>query len=98
MATPKDKYYTKLLETVVDYNDHHNAPLSNEKLQQAISKFVSETEEEEQDVKHNANNVTMDNFSQSPVTTNTQGKITNVPNERRIYSDILEETIKLFKG
>ena len=32
MATPKDKYYTKLLETVIDYNYHHNAPSSNENL------------------------------------------------------------------
>ena len=32
MATSKQKYFTKLLETVVDYNIHHNAPLSNEKI------------------------------------------------------------------
>ena len=43
MATPKDKYYTKLLETLVDYNGYHNAPLSNEKLRQAISTVMSET-------------------------------------------------------
>ena len=41
----------------------------------------------------------MDNFCrQSPVTTNTQGEIANVTNERRIYLDILAETIKLFNG
>ena len=44
MATPKDKYYTKLLKTVVDYNDYHNAPFSNEKLQQSMSKVIAETE------------------------------------------------------
>ena len=32
MDTPRDKYYTKMLETLVDYNDHQNAPLSKEKL------------------------------------------------------------------
>ena len=26
MATPRDKYYTKMLETLIDHNDHHNAP------------------------------------------------------------------------
>ena len=45
MATPRDKYYTKMLETIVDYNDHHNAPLSNENLWQAISTVMAETEE-----------------------------------------------------
>ena len=37
-------------------------------------------------------------FHHSLVTTNTQGKIQNVANERRISSDILAETIKGFKG
>ena len=38
----------------------------------------------------------MDNFIQSPVTTNTPIEKTKVPNERRISSDSLAETIKLF--
>ena len=95
MATTKEKYYTKMLETLVDYNDRNNAPLSNDKLQQAGIKVMSETEEEKIDAECNANNVTMDNLChQPPVTTNTQGKIPNVTNERRILSDILAETIK----
>ena len=41
----------------------------------------------------------MDNFyHQPPITTNAQGDIENVTNERRISSDILEETIKGFIG
>ena len=32
IVIPIDKYYEKMLETLVDYNDHHNATLSNEKL------------------------------------------------------------------
>ena len=32
MATTRDKYYTKMLETLVDYNGRNNAPFSNEKL------------------------------------------------------------------
>ena len=97
LANPKDKYYKKWLETVIVYNDHHNAPFSNEKLQHEISTVTAGTEEEECEAKHNANNVTIDTFCQYPVTTNTQGNIENVPNERQISSNILAETIKVFK-
>ena len=62
-----------MLETLLDYNDHNNAPFSNEKLQQSVSKFMEETEEEEYDTECNVNNVTMYTFyNQSPITTNTQ--------------------------
>ena len=50
MATPRDKYYEKILNTLVEYNDHHNTPFSKEKLQQAISKVMEETEEEERNI------------------------------------------------
>ena len=40
----------------------------------------------------------MDTFIQSPVTTNTPRKKSNVPNERQISSEILAETIKGFEG
>ena len=46
MATTKDKYYTKMLETLVDYNDCNNAPLSNEKIRQVVRRVMAETEEE----------------------------------------------------
>ena len=82
-----------MLETFVDYNDRHNAPLSNDNLWQAVSKVMAWTEEEGR----NANNITMDTFCQSPVTTNLQRKNANIPNERRIASDILSETLKEFK-
>ena len=99
MATTKEKYYTKILETLVDNNDPNNSPLSNEKILQAVSTFMAETEGGECIAKRNANNVTMYNFyHQSPVITNTQGEIINVTNERRISSDILEKTIKVFNG
>ena len=88
-----------MLETLVDYNDCNNAQFSNEKLRQAVSKVMEETEEEELDAKFNANNVTMDNFfQQSPVTTNTQEEIASVKNERLISSGILSEKIKVFNG
>ena len=79
MATTKDKYYTKILEALVHYNDCNNAPLSNEKILQAVRRVMAETEEEERDSELNANNVTMDNFFiQSPIANNTQGEIVNV--------------------
>ena len=60
---------------------------------------MTETEEEECDAKRNANNVTMDTlFNHPPVTINTQRKNANIKNERRIYSNILAETIKELNG
>ena len=60
---------------------------------------MEETEDEERDAIRNANNVTMYTlFHQPPVQTNTQRDIANMTNERRIYSDIMAETIKGFNG
>ena len=70
METPKYKYYTDLLRTITDCNDHNGAPLSNEKIQDAINRLIVE---EEADVQK----VTVDNFSQTPVTPNTQGENEN---------------------
>ena len=44
MTTPKEKYYENMLETLVDDNNRNGALLSNEKLQQAVSKVMEETE------------------------------------------------------
>ena len=44
MATPRDKYYENMLETIDDYNYGNNTPLSNEKLRQAIGTVMAETE------------------------------------------------------
>ena len=40
MATTKEKYYTKMLETFVDYNYRNNTPFSSKKLWQAVSKVI----------------------------------------------------------
>ena len=55
---------------------------------------MAETEDEEHDAEHNANNVTTDSFIKTPVTTNTPREKTDVTNERRISSDSLTETLK----
>ena len=93
---PKNKkYYTKMLDTLVDYNHRNNLPLSNEKLQQVVSKLIAEMEEEERDAKCNANDLTMDTFyNYSPITTNTQGEIANMKDKRQISLGVLAETIK----
>ena len=45
MATPRDEYYTNMLETLVNYNDGNNGPLSNKKIEQAERKVMAEMEE-----------------------------------------------------
>ena len=55
-----------LVETLIDHHDRHNVQLCNEKLQQAVSIFMAETEEKERDDEHNSNIATMDNLCQSP--------------------------------
>ena len=46
MAPQRYDYYTKMLETIVVFNDRNNAPLSNDNIQQAVSRFMAETEED----------------------------------------------------
>ena len=82
MATAKEEYYTNILDSLLDHNYPHK------KLQEAVIRVMEETEYEEKYSKRNANNVTMDNFIQSPITINTQKKDANMSNERRIASDI----------
>ena len=62
MVPTKDKNYKKILEMLVDYNDRNNAPLSNEKIRQSVSRVMADMEQEERDAKLNANNVTIDTF------------------------------------
>ena len=37
MATPQEKYYTKMLENLAKINNRYGEPFSNEKLRQAVS-------------------------------------------------------------
>ena len=97
MATPRDKYYSKMLETLVDYNYHNNAPLSNKKILQAISKVIAEEEADELNITLDAHNITMDTFWQSTITTITQGENANevLTSERINNSDALVKTLKM---
>ena len=62
MATMKDKYFKNMLENIVNHNDLNNALMSNEKLRQAVSKFMVETEGEESKARYNSKNVTLNTF------------------------------------
>ena len=70
--------------------------MSNENLRQAICTVTEETEEEELNIILDANNVTMDNFCQYPVTNNTQGENANTifKSERQNTSYMLAEMLK----
>ena len=94
MATTREECYTKMLDSLLNHNDCHGTPLSSKKLQEAVSRVMTETEEEEKDAKRNVNNVTMDTFFQYPVTINTQRKDANVTNKRQIALDLHAETMK----
>ena len=84
MAIAREEYYTKMLDSLFDHNDRRGTPLSSKKLQEAVSRVMAGTEEEEKYAKINVNNVTMDILLQYLVSINTQSKYENVTNERRI--------------
>ena len=95
MATPKDKYHTKMYKTLVDYNERNDAPVSNEKIQQEMRKLITKEEADARNITSDAHNTTADNFCQTPVTPNTQGKNENaiLTSERLNNLDALSETL-----
>ena len=40
MATSRDRYYTEMFNTLTDYNDHKNTPLSNANIREEILKVI----------------------------------------------------------
>ena len=90
MSTPKDKYYTTLLETLVDDNNRNGALFSNEKLQRVVGKVMEETEAEFEC----RNKITMDTSYQSPI----QKKYISTINNSAYYElDDQVDTISDFK-
>ena len=63
MATQKEKCYENMLETLVDEKNNNGALLSNEKLQQTVSKVMEETEAEFECL----DEITMNTSFQSPI-------------------------------
>ena len=74
MATPRDKYYKKIYETLVDYNDCNDAPLSKEKIRKVIRKFMADEEADALNRTFDSQNVTVDTFIFTPVTPNIKGE------------------------
>ena len=97
MTTSRDKYHTKMVETVVDYNYLNSAPLSNGNIRQSISKVITEKKVDECNITLDSHNVNMDDVCQYPVTTNTQEENANtiLTSERINNSDVLAETLKV---
>ena len=86
MVTPRDKYYMKMYDTLVDYNDHNDAPFSNDNIWQAIHKVIAIEESDAHKITLDAHNVTADNFSQMTDTPNTQGEDENaILTSERLY-------------
>ena len=80
-------------ETIIDYNDHNDAPFSNENIQDAIHKVIEEKELDAHNITLDANNRTADTFSP---TSNTQRYNTNaiLTSEKLDKLDALAETLK----
>ena len=81
----------EILNSPLDHNHRHGAPLYSKNIQEAVSRVM---EEEEKYAKQNVNSVIMDPLFQSLVTINTQSKDANLKNERRIALGIHAETMK----
>ena len=92
MVAPRDEYYRKIFETLIEYNDCHTAPLSSEKLQQTVSIVMAETEKVEFDAEHNKNNVTMDTFFNHYIISPSKGEIANVTSVHSTISSSQEDT------
>ena len=64
MVNPKEKYYEKMLETLINDNNRNSAPFANENIWQALNKLMEETKVE---FKRNINEITIDTSFQSPI-------------------------------
>ena len=67
MATPKDRCYNVLLNTLINGNNVKGTPLSNEKIQQTVCKVIKEMEAE---FERNINKITYATSFQYPMQKN----------------------------
>ena len=93
MANSRDKYNTELLRTIIYYNKRNYAPLSNERILEAINKLTAEEELDSHNITSYSHNVIADTFSQ---TSNTQIENANaiLTSEDLNKSDKLVETLE----
>ena len=64
MSTPQDKYYTRMLENLVEMNNRNGETFSNDKLRQAFSDGREETDTEHE---RNISDITCDASFQYPM-------------------------------
>ena len=69
ITTPKEEYFTDILDSLIEHSCCHDTPLSSKNLRESVIRVM---EDKENDAKCNVNNVTMDNLFQSPVIINAQ--------------------------
>ena len=74
MATEGIEYFTDILDTLKKHLDRHGQRFSSKKLKEAV---LGVMEQQEEEIKHNINNITSDTSFQSPVTKNVQEKDAN---------------------
>ena len=65
MANLRDKYYTELFRTIIDYNNLNNAPFYNENIRYEIYRVIAEEEADAHNITSDSHNVTVNNFSQA---------------------------------
>ena len=85
-----------MYETLVDYNDHNDALLTNYKIWPKIRKVIAKEEVNASNITLDAHNVSTDNFCQTPITPNTQGDNEKMilESERLNNPDAMAETLK----
>ena len=74
MATPEEKYYNALLDTLVKENNIRGEPLYNDNIRQAVAKLIEEMESE---FERNYNEITCNTSCQCPILKKDVSKINN---------------------
>ena len=95
MATAHNAYFTDVLDTLNKYQDPHSQRFSCKKLIEAVLRV---TEEEEEEMECNINNITCNTSFKSPVTKGVQKKDASWSLERRLAAGVLAELVENLKG
>ena len=74
MATKGDEYFMDILDHLHRYQDFHDQRLSSKNLKEAVLRV---TEQQEEEIERNINNITCDTSFESPITMNVQKKDVN---------------------
>ena len=95
MANVNNDYFSDVLDTLNEYQDHHGQRLSSKKLREAVGRVMNEEVEQ---TERNINNITCDTPFQSPGTKIVQEKDASWSLERRLAVGILAEMVENFNG